>query len=110
MEALQSAERVILQIGLPLIQDIASAGMLTLHLVGVAKEVLRRVKVSHVFAEGGATAVALARQMDWHRLEVTAELAPGVVTLSTPGESSVWFTMKPGTYEWPENVARSRPR
>ncbi len=55
-------------------------------------------------------AAALARQMGWHRLEVTAELTPGVVTLSMPGEIPVLFTMKPGTYEWLESVTRLRPR
>lgn len=108
--ALKSTERVILHIGLPPVKDAAIAETLALHLVCVAKEVLRPARVRHVFAEGGATAVALARQMGWHRLQVTAELAPGVVTLSTFGESRISFTMKPGSYPWPESVAELRGR
>jgi uncharacterized protein YgbK (DUF1537 family) len=101
----QTAPRVILHIGLPPVKDVAIAEALALYLVAVAKEVLRRVTISHFFAEGGATAVALARQMGWHRLQVAAELAPGVVTLSTQGESGTSITVKPGSYPWPEGVA-----
>jgi len=101
----QAAPRVILHVGLPPVKDVAIAEMLAWHLVRVAEEVLRRAPVGHVFAEGGATAVALARQMGWHRLEVTAELAAGVVTLSVlECGSPLVLTIKPGSYEWPESL------
>jgi uncharacterized protein YgbK (DUF1537 family) len=105
--ALQSTERVILHIGLPPVNDIAIAETLALYLANVAEQVLRRVKVSHVFAEGGATAIALARLMSWHRLRISTELAPGVVTLSTTGGGSHLFTIKPGSYAWPEFLLRA---
>ncbi len=108
--ALQSTERVILHVGLPQVKDVAIAEMLARHLAAVAKAVLRRATVGQVYAEGGATAVTLARQMGWHRLQVTAQLAPGVVTLSAFGESCIAFTMKPGSYQWPENLAELRGR
>ena len=108
--ALQWTERAVLHIGLPPVKDVATAEVLVLHLVRVAEQVLLRAKVGRVFAEGGATAVALARQMGWRRLQVIAELAPGVVTLSTRGESSALLTMKPGSYPWPEGVAELRSR
>jgi len=108
--SLQIAPRVILYVGLPPVNDVTVAEMLALRLVAVAKEVLLRVKVGQVFAEGGATAVVLARQMGWQQLQVTAELAPGVVTLAPKGERSPSFTMKPGSYSWPEEVAELRSR
>ncbi len=106
----RTVPRVILHVGLPPVKDVAAAEWLALRLVAVAKEVLFRVQVSQVFAEGGATAVALARQMGWQRLQVTAELAPGVVTLASEGEHSMSFTMKPGSYAWPEAVTELRFR
>jgi D-threonate/D-erythronate kinase len=102
--ALKSTERVILHIGLLQVKDIAIAEMLALHLVAVAEAVLHRAAVCHVYAEGGATAVALARQMGWHRLKVTGELVPGVVTLSAIRGGSHLFTIKPGSYAWPESL------
>jgi uncharacterized protein YgbK (DUF1537 family) len=107
--ACQAARRVILNVGLLPVKDVATAEMLALHLIRVALQVIHHAKVGHVFAEGGATAVALARQMGWHRLRVTAELAPGVVTLLPQDGSSILFTMKPGTYAWPESSARLAP-
>lgn len=104
--AFEAAPRVILHVGLPPVQEGAVAEILALHLVRVAERVLRRAKVTRVFVEGGATAVLLASQMAWHRLRVAAELAPGVVTLSTPGESGTSIAVKPGSYPWPEDIAQ----
>ena len=108
--ALKGADRVILQIGLPPVRNITIAEMLVVHLVRVAEQVIPLAGVGHVFAEGGATAVGLARQMAWHRLQVTAELAPGVVTLSPHGRSSTVLTIKPGSYPWPEVIVEGRAR
>jgi uncharacterized protein YgbK (DUF1537 family) len=107
--AFKARPRVVLHIGLPLVTDAAVAETLARHLVRVAEAVLHRAPVGHVSAEGGATAVALARQMGWRRLRVIAELAPGVVTLSPQDGSSILFTMKPGTYTWPASLLRLAP-
>ncbi|HNQ90085.1 MAG TPA: four-carbon acid sugar kinase family protein [Verrucomicrobiota bacterium] len=108
--ALHGTERAVLHVGLPPVHDVAIAEGLALHLVRVAQHVIPLGKTRHVFAEGGATAVALARQMRWHRLQVTAELGPGIVTLSTHDASATRFTIKPGSYPWPEGTAAWRPR
>jgi len=104
--ALQASARAILHVGLPPVRDVSLAESLALHLVRVAEVVLRRAEVGHVFAEGGATAVALARRMGWERLAVTAELAPGVVTLSVRDGDRRLLTIKPGSYAWPERLVR----
>ncbi|HLP77694.1 MAG TPA: hypothetical protein VK327_12340, partial [Candidatus Paceibacterota bacterium] len=57
-----------------------------------------------VYAEGGATAVALMRRMNWHQLKVSQELAPGVATLAVKGKRSTLLTIKPGSYVWPAAV------
>jgi uncharacterized protein YgbK (DUF1537 family) len=104
--ACTSTTRVVIHVGLSPLKRVAVAESLALHLVSVARAVLHGLPIGHVFAEGGATAVALARQMGWSRLRVTAALAPGVVTLSPQDGSSMLFTMKPGTYLWPQTLAR----
>ena len=102
--ALEQESRVILHVGLPQVRDPSLAELLATHLVCVAKAVLGKADVGHVFAEGGATAVALARCMGWHRLAVKAEVTPGVVTLSVIGGGSPLLTIKPGSYCWPEHL------
>jgi uncharacterized protein YgbK (DUF1537 family) len=101
LAALAEHPRVIMNVGLPPVKDSHVAQRLSDDVVSVAERVLRRVPVARVFAEGGATAAELVRRMGWARLEVIRELAPGVATLAVNGDSSVLFTIKPGSYAWP---------
>ena len=93
--------RVILNVGLPPVRNMAVARRLSYFVVQVAELVLRRVAIANVFAEGGATAAELVRRMGWARLAVQREHAPGVATLAVEGSQSILLTIKPGTYAWP---------
>jgi uncharacterized protein YgbK (DUF1537 family) len=93
--------RAILNVGLPLVRDIAIARRLSHFVVRIAESVLRRVRIANVFAEGGATSADLVRRMGWARLTVQRELAPGVATLAVEGGKPTLLTIKPGTYVWP---------
>lgn len=99
--AFDAQSRVIVAIGLPLMTDVAVARRLSHHVVQIAVQVIRRVKVARVFAEGGATAAELVRRMGWSRLTVVRELATGVATLAVGRGNSILLTIKPGTYAWP---------
>ena len=50
--------------------------------------------------EGGATAMAFIRRMNWTRFEVIPEGHTGVGTLRPPGGTIL--CVKPGSYPWPE--------
>lgn len=106
----ETESRVILQIGLRTVRDSAAARKLSGYLIQLAEAVLSRVEISHVYAEGGATAVELARRMGWTRLQVVREVAPGVATLSVNGDNALQATVKPGTYVWPEVIQKIRRR
>jgi uncharacterized protein YgbK (DUF1537 family) len=93
--------RVILHGGFAVIDRDARAASRMNHLVRIAAGVLRTCDVPHVYAEGGATAAALAQEMDWRLLRVRSELAPGVVTAATRGNPYRLLTIKPGSYAWP---------
>ena len=68
---------------------------------GRSTRVIGRAPVARVFAEGGATAAELVREMGWPRLTVMRELAPGVATLATGRDDAILLTIKPGSYAWP---------
>jgi hypothetical protein len=105
VRAFREHRRVILQVGLPPVREAVLAARLALELVRVAEAVLRLVRPARVFAEGGATAVELARRMGWESLSVVRELAPGVVGLAAKGRGvSTELIIKPGSYRWPEEV------
>ncbi len=100
--ALREQRRVILHIAPPLVREPVVAKSLAVHLVNLAGRVLENSEVGRVYAEGGETAAALVRRMGWGRLTVLRELAPGVVTVGVEGKANLRFTLKPGTYAWPE--------
>lgn len=102
--AMATHRRVILNIGLPLRRRPQTAHLLRAHLVRLAETVLRRVEVNRVYAEGGATAAALVRRMNWKRLTVVEELAPGVAVLAVDRNPFTLLTIKPGSYLWPIEI------
>jgi D-threonate/D-erythronate kinase len=102
--AFQNERRVILHIGLPPVREPAIARRLTFQLVQVAGRVLEQVKIGQVYAEGGATAVALIKRMQWGCLKVIREMAPGVATLQVKEDASFQITVKPGSYVWPSEL------
>jgi uncharacterized protein YgbK (DUF1537 family) len=99
--AFETQPRVILNVGLPSVRDLAVARHLSDYVVQIAEQVLRRTEVSSVFAEGGATSAELVRRMRWARLTVLRAHAPGVATLAVEDSPGIWLTIKPGTYAWP---------
>jgi D-threonate/D-erythronate kinase len=65
----------------------------------------------NLLLEGGATASAVCRRMNWHHFDLEGEFAPGVVqmrALPTDGSTGHRLVIKPGSYPWPEAVW-SRP-
>jgi len=79
-EAFENSRRVALGVGLPPVHDVAVARRLAGSLVDIAELVLGRVEIKNVFVEGGATSAELVRRMNWPRLTVRREWAPGVAT------------------------------
>jgi uncharacterized protein YgbK (DUF1537 family) len=102
VEAFNSHSRVILAVGLPLARNTQVAKRFFRNVVQVARSVMNEVPIARVYAEGGATASELVHCMNWSRLIVENEPAPGVATLSVGNNQSTLLTIKPGTYAWPE--------
>jgi uncharacterized protein YgbK (DUF1537 family) len=60
----------------------------------------------HFCLTGGATASAIITSMGIQTLTVKQEVVPGVVTLSSGGKQIELFTVKPGSYPWPETLLK----
>ena len=60
--------------------------------------------VCRLCVEGGATAVELLRALDWTRLAVCQPCAPGVGALRPLDAAGPVLFVKPGSYEWPEEL------
>lgn len=58
--------------------------------------------------EGGETAEAVLRALDWKRFRVEGELSPGTAMLG-PHEGDVPVVVKPGSYAWPRGILAPAP-
>jgi len=107
LTALASQPRIVLNVGLPPIDDKVVAKMLAVYLAQTAESIISegpRGLVSHFYAEGGATAKELVRRLGWKRLTVLEELAPGTATVAIDDDPNLRLTIKPGSYLWPESI------
>ena len=82
--------------------DPAKAAWVRTQLALAAKSALESADIEHLIVEGGATAAAIASQLDWRSFEVRHIWGPGIVTLRPLGAQNRYFTIKPGSYPWPE--------
>jgi uncharacterized protein YgbK (DUF1537 family) len=75
-------------------------------LADVVTRLLTQVRVDHLLLEGGATASAVCRRMNWSEFGVIGELDTGVVQMHVPAcDQSI--LVKPGSYPWPDFVFAS---
>lgn len=81
-------------------------------LARLAQHFVTAGSIRHLVVEGGATAASIANELQWPFLEAVYEWAQGVVSLRSRTGSGVTYTMKPGSYPWPDGFASllfSRP-
>ena len=97
----QQTQKLMLAIGHPLGADTAT---LTDKLIEKAIPLVAGQNDLRIGLEGGATAMAFIRRMNWNRFEVIPEGHTGVGTLRPQGGPIL--CVKPGSYPWPEGCFR----
>jgi uncharacterized protein YgbK (DUF1537 family) len=95
---------VILTTDYPVIREPSFARALREAMAKVVARLLRRQIVHELYVEGGATASAIVKLLDWVRFVPLGELAPGVVRMRVHREPGIHLTIKPGSYLWPKSV------
>jgi len=96
--------------------DLASRGVLAMaldarselaRLAAWVAALMEATPVAAVFAEGGATATAIAAQLNWTRFRVVQTAPAGVGVLQPLAASGApLFVIKPGSYAWPDDIWR----
>lgn len=71
--------------------------------ITVAK-VLQKAEVHELFLEGGSTAAAILRKCGITNFHPVEQLAPGVIRMQANSRQDLFFTLKPGSYDWPGNI------
>ncbi len=71
-------------------------------LVGIVLS--RCEEVTEFLIEGGATAYSILSYLKWDTLIPAGELAPGVIRMQVSQRPSLYLTIKPGSYIWPQGI------
>ncbi|MEO6003890.1 MAG: four-carbon acid sugar kinase family protein [Opitutus sp.] len=104
VSALRSPGRALIGIGDASVTPRQSADSLTSALAEAVQRVLSELPVDLVLLEGGATAAAVMRKMDWTRLRANAGLDQTLVEFVPAHAAGPAMVIKPGSYPWPAQV------
>jgi uncharacterized protein YgbK (DUF1537 family) len=112
VQALAGSEVVVIAVGeadgVTALPDVIAVDLLPTRLAELSAAALARWSGGlQLVVSGGTTASAIVRRLGWDLLRVTAEIAPGVVTLGVPGVTDLSITVKPGSYAWPDALAHA---
>lgn len=108
-QALQHHSQTVIAIDRPVRHHPDLPQRLTEYLGAAVERILADYPVKHLLVEGGATAVALIRRLNWRQFRVQQELRPGVVSVQIVGTANLLLTMKPGSYTWPGDILKFQP-
>ena len=106
---LQKYSKAIVTIDQSIAQNPELAQRLRQHIAALVKNILSRTSIHELFIEGGATASAIVRRLQWRRFFPCAELAPGIVRMRAKEKQNLYLTIKPGSYHWPKKIWTNTP-
>jgi uncharacterized protein YgbK (DUF1537 family) len=101
---LKKGENAILAIGEPVLQGKDAAVKIKNMMSEVVKNVLSAVSVNEMVIEGGATTSAILGKLNFSQFVPTFEYAQGVVRMKVRNTENLCLTIKPGSYQFPEQV------
>lgn len=104
LKALSASGRAIIAIPQPVVNDSKLAKNLRITMAAVVQRVFSSVKIHELFIDGGATAEAVLRALQWVTFDVIGQYAPGVVQMRVSEGADNYVTIKPGSYPWPNRI------
>jgi D-threonate/D-erythronate kinase len=81
-----------------------SASELRAIMASIVKQVFSKVQVNELIIEGGSTASAVLNDLKIESLEPVHQYATGVIRSKVIGTENLYVTLKPGSYNWPNQV------
>lgn len=70
----------------------------------LVKQVMQKIELAELFIEGGSTASSILHELGYLHLEPIMELRRGVVKLKPTENNHLLITVKPGSYDLPQDV------
>jgi len=81
-----------------------SASELRAIMASIVKQVFAKVQINELVIEGGSTASAVLNELKIRILEPVHQYATGVIRCKVTGTEHLYVTLKPGSYNWPNQV------
>ena len=82
----------------------SSASELRVKMAGLVKRGFEQVAIKELIIEGGSTAAAILKSLGIETLCPVNEYATGVIRSKVIGKQNLYITLKPGSYNWPNQV------
>ena len=98
------SRKMVLSISNERVSFLQSSSVLGLRMSKVIQNILNQCDVQELLIEGGATAYSVMKFLEWNTLIPVQELAPGVVRMQVSHCPSLFLTIKPGSYLWPNGL------
>lgn len=95
---------VMIAIGQPVIRDNGTAVLLKRKISRLVQKVNEEGIITEFFIEGGATASEIMELLEFSSLIPVYQYNQGVIRLKIKNQENVSIVLKPGSYEWPEEV------
>jgi uncharacterized protein YgbK (DUF1537 family) len=104
LSAFKSSDQVAAYINQPVVTDMDVARQLLNRTAGCISKVIANMHIDELIIEGGATASAIIRKMNWNRLIPFYEFETGVVAVRISDHQDITLIIKPGSYPMPELI------
>ncbi|HET8827902.1 MAG TPA: nucleotide-binding domain containing protein, partial [Pelobium sp.] len=103
--SVQQNQSAIIAIDEKLTQTIAiSALTLRQTMAKAVAEIVSKENIAELFIEGGATAAEILQELDLHNFVPTHQFLRGVIRMNAL-QKALYITVKPGSYELPEQIS-----
>jgi D-threonate/D-erythronate kinase len=64
------------------------------------EKIFDQIYIRELVVEGGSTAAAIIKRLDFNSFFPVQEVTPGVIRMSVEDKDDLFLTLKPGSYDW----------
>jgi D-threonate/D-erythronate kinase len=68
------------------------------------EKIFDQIYIRELVVEGGSTAAAIIKRLNFNSFFPVQEVSPGVIRMSVEDKDDVFLTLKPGSYDWSPEI------
>lgn len=105
---LEKNNEAIIAIGHPVVKDERTSALLRKKMARVVQKVYEECEMNELLIEGGATASEIMNVLKISSLQPVFQYNQGVIGIKVKERPNLTIILKPGSYEWPEQLIISK--